>query len=260
MNSKINPTACDFAINESTGNITLFGKEFMPATPSGDPMHYAYEAVGAVWNEDTGYWEMYDMKDITNEEMSKAFARGSWYSSANTLGPLAAFNPQSLNAIRFNVARTGAWGVTQDMDYFATTNSYIEFVNMTHDNNLVVMPFTYVTYLNDSFNGCSNLRRIYGELELSNVNGVRDAFTGCVKLESVLLYRLKDSISFADSPLLSKESLLYMINNCASDVSFTITLHPDVHDRCNTEWSEEFDSALTNAQLGKSTNITLAIA
>lgn len=25
-------------------------KDFMPATPSGDPMHYAYEAMGAVWN------------------------------------------------------------------------------------------------------------------------------------------------------------------------------------------------------------------
>lgn len=241
------------------GNIAGQSKEFMAATPSGDPMHYAYEAAGAVWNEDTGYWEFYDMKDITNIEMSRALARGSWYAGPSTIGVLAAFNSQSLNAIRFNVARTGAWGVTQDMDYFATTNSYIEFVNMTHDNNLVAMPFTYVTYLNESFNGCSNLRRIYGELELSNVNGVRDAFKGCAKLESVLLYGLKYSISFADSPLLSKESLLYMINNCASDVSFTIILHPDAHNRCYTEWLEDIDNALGTAD-NKQTVITLARA
>lgn len=234
--------------------------KYLAATPSGDPMHYAYEAVGAVWNASTGYWEFYDMKDITNIEMSRALARGSWYAGPNTIGVLAAFNPQSLNAIRFNVARTGAWGVTQDMDYFATTNSYIEFVNMTHDNNLVAMPFTYVTYLNESFSGCSNLRRIYGELELSNANGVRDAFKGCAKLQDIQLYALKHDISFADSPLLSKESLLYMIDNCASGVSFTITLHPDVDDKCQTEWLEDIDYALGRAEAAKNTNITLARA
>jgi hypothetical protein len=248
------------ALAKDVADLAEQSKEFMPATPSGDPMHYAYVAIGAKWNANTGYWEFYDMKDITNIEMSRALARGSWYAGPNTLGPLAAFNPQSLNAIRFNFARTGAWGVTQDMDYFAKTNSYIEFVNMTHDNNLVAMPFTYVTYLNESFDGCSNLRRIYGELELSKVNGVRDAFKGCAKLESVLLYALKDFISFADSPLLSKESLLYMINNCASDVSFTITLHPEVYDNAIDSWSTEIGDAIDFASSYKGTTITLASA
>ena len=40
---------------KDNGNIVLSNiqgqsKEFMPATPSGDPMHYAYEAAGAEWN------------------------------------------------------------------------------------------------------------------------------------------------------------------------------------------------------------------
>ena len=43
---------------KDNGNIVLSNiqgqsKEFMPATPSGDPMHYAYEAAGAEYN-DTG--------------------------------------------------------------------------------------------------------------------------------------------------------------------------------------------------------------
>ena len=45
----------------SDGSVVLSGikggvLELMPATPSGDPMHYAYEAVGAVWNSDTKLW------------------------------------------------------------------------------------------------------------------------------------------------------------------------------------------------------------
>lgn len=43
---------------KDNGNIVLANiqgqsKEFMPATPSGDPMHYAYVAAGAEYN-DTG--------------------------------------------------------------------------------------------------------------------------------------------------------------------------------------------------------------
>lgn len=36
--------------NIRIGNLQGQTKDFMPATPSGDPMHYAYEALGAVYN------------------------------------------------------------------------------------------------------------------------------------------------------------------------------------------------------------------
>lgn len=81
---------------------------------------------------------------------------------------------------------------------------------------------------------------------------------------------MKVDISFADSPLLSKESLLFMINNCASNATFTITLHPDVYAKCTRvdegegqyigEWWEEIDEALGYAVESKNTNITLASA
>ena len=66
-------------------NIRSQSKEFMPATPSGDPMHYAYEAAGAIWNgtgkdinrigrmtgdtivHKSGYWYLNELGDISNE-------------------------------------------------------------------------------------------------------------------------------------------------------------------------------------------------
>lgn len=42
---------------------------FIANTPSGDPMHNAYVAVGAVWNAKTGFWELNGLTDITNEQM-----------------------------------------------------------------------------------------------------------------------------------------------------------------------------------------------
>lgn len=239
--------------------------KYLAATPSGDPMHYAYEAIGARWNADTGYWEFYDMKDITNVEMSKALARGSWYIGNAAIGVLSAQNEQSLSAIRFNLARTGGWSVTCDMDDFAQGNSWIEFINLTFDNNLVSQPFTYATYLQNSFVGCSNLRRIYGEINVGNSTALATPFTGCAKLEDVQIFGLKQNISFADSPLLSKESLLYMIHNCASGVSFTITLHPDVYAKCQLDggtddWLLDINNAIDEADMGKDTLITLASA
>lgn len=249
------------ALENKVEDLEEQSKEFMPATPSGDPMHYAYESIGARWNADTGYWEFYDMKDITNIEMSRTFARGSWYIGATAIGVLTAFNEQSPSAIRFNMARTGPWGVTCDFDYFAQENKWIEFINLTSDNNIATKPFSYALYLTGSFNGCSNLRRIYGEINVSDTkNAFTDTFKGCIKLKDVEIYGLNKDISFADSPLLSKESLLYMINNCTSSATFTITLHPDVYEKCNEEWLEDIDSALGTVENLKQTNITLAKA
>lgn len=43
--------------NIRIGNLQGQTKDFMPATPSGDPMHYAYEAIGAVYNSGEDYIE-----------------------------------------------------------------------------------------------------------------------------------------------------------------------------------------------------------
>jgi hypothetical protein len=50
-----------------------------------------------------------------------------------------------------------------------------------------------------------------------------------------------------------------MINNCASGVSFTITLHPDVYDETKDSWTTEIEEAIERAS-SKETIITLASA
>ena len=43
------------------------------ATPSGDPMHYAYMSAGAVWNGES--WQADQRKDLTNEQVRKLFIK-----------------------------------------------------------------------------------------------------------------------------------------------------------------------------------------
>lgn len=235
------------------GNLAGQTKEFMSATPSGDPMHYAYEAAGAVWNEGTGYWELNELTDITNEDMCKIYASRAISSSPRLLP-----NWFSGGSSRTNIVNNG-WSGVASLDEAFVNNSAIETAVIGIDNGQYALP----TSLYYAFAYCFNLRKIITIIDLRHYkNNVKSQspFDGCRKLVDVRIQNLKSDISFADSPLLSKESLLYMINNCASGVSFTITLHPDVDDKCQNEWLEEIDSALGRAEVGKQSNITLARA
>lgn len=248
------------------GNLAGQSKEFMPATPSGDPMHYAYEAAGATWQPATGYWKMYTLTDVTNEQMRAAIVRGAITNGDKQ--PLCN-SYRSLNGIRFNLARTGNYVVylgTDTFDYYAYANETIEVINLTFYKNLSAQydgAGLNVASLNNAFSDCSKLRQILGKILASGSTiNTTNAFKGCTSLEDLLIAGLGVNVSFADSPLLSKESLLYMIDNCASGVSFTITLHPDVYDKCQEfgEWFEDIEAALTAATDNKNTTVILASA
>ena len=238
--------------------------ELMPSTPSGDPMHYAYEAAGAVWNANTGYWKMYTLTDVTNEQMRAAVVRG--VITCGETQPLCN-SYRSFNGIRFNLSRTGnyfAYLGSTIMDYYAYANETIEVINLTFYKNLGAQydgAGLSVTSLNHAFYGCSKLRQILGKILASGSSiNTTNAFKGCTSLEDLLLAAIGVNISFADSPLLSKESLLYMINNCASGVTFTITLHPDAYDNAKDSWGTEIEDAIEYASNNKDTIITLASA
>ena len=64
---------------------------------------------------------------------------------------------------------------------------------------------------------------------------VSEAFAGCVKLRNVELKNTKVNISFSDSPLLSLDSIQYLIAYAANTSPITITLHPDAYARLTDE-------------------------
>ena len=82
-----------------------------------------------------------------------------------------------------------------------------------------------------AFIGCSKLKRIIGVINVRG--GYQDywnSFKGCSLLEDLSI-KVKTSISFADSPNLSNESILYMIQNSTPTDNMTITLHADAYER-----------------------------
>lgn len=82
------------------------------------------------------------------------------------------------------------------------------------------------------FSGCVNLRHLYLDgvsfLYASNFN---DAFTGCSSLITCCIKKVVKNIAFADSSKISKESIIYIVENSAPTSAITITLHPDAYAR-----------------------------
>ena len=82
------------------------------------------------------------------------------------------------------------------------------------------------------FSGCVNLRHLHLDgvsfLYASNFN---DAFTGCSSLITCFIKKVAKNIAFADSTKISKESIIYIVENSAPTSAITITLHPDAYIR-----------------------------
>lgn len=79
------------------------------------------------------------------------------------------------------------------------------------------------------FGNCSNLRTIDGIIGVRNQKQLDKMFGGCKALKEVRISYLGASISFADSPNLSLDSISFIVTNAANTSAITITVHPDVY-------------------------------
>lgn len=211
------------------GNIVISNleggaKEFMPATPSGDPMHYAYVAAGAVWNASTGYWEYRKdeggLTDLTNEDMRVCYAE-AWLNSAVQSGVFFDVKGRTtLNRI--------VWTSANDL-----TNAYrgdnLEVIFLKGSGNDVIPKNTIGTFW-----FCYKLKRIANVIDL-NYGSVAFEIRSCPLLEYIRLKNIKKNVDIAQCPKISKDSLLYMIQNSAATSAITIKVHADVYAKYSTD-------------------------
>lgn len=208
---------------KENGTIVLSGikggnLELMPATPSGDPMHYAYEAAGAVWNSATGYWEYRavegGLSDLTNKDMRLCYSEAQLTSAVQS-------------GIFFNIkGRTSinkmVWTAAGALDNaFRGDNIEIAFIN---GGSTDAIPNS----MSRTFWYCYKLRKIIGVIDIY-YNTAYISFRAAYLLEDVWLKRLTVSVDLADSPRLSKESLVYMIKNAQPRAAITIKLASEVY-------------------------------
>lgn len=185
-------------------------------------LHKVYEEYGAVYNAETGYWELNGLTDLTEEDMWDIYLAG-----VPRTENLTEFYIGKLIRTTFNFpVKGGGTGIGTILGGTFTNCSNIEIVQFYKEPAKIV----YVRKLLNAFHSCQKLREIVNIIQIYVLDTLTDnAFYNCKALKSVKLQRLREDISFKDSPLLSYESLNYLVTNAANKKAITVTVHPTTY-------------------------------
>ena len=175
------------------------------------------------YNETTGFFELNGIKDIGYAEALRIMDVSTW-PKINTGGPY--LSNQKLN-IRTAFPLMTPFVDSYSLKCFAQNCETIEVIKIKEG---IYSKCSNLTY---AFNSCYKLRRVLGRIRLNILSkgNIEDPFPLCKVLEEIRISGLAHSLSFVSCPLLSLDSIDYMIKNAANTTPITITLHPDAYAR-----------------------------
>lgn len=235
--------------------VTINGesKDFMPATPSGDPMHYNYIVVGAEYNDTNapiaktdyygnavshlpGRWYVEGLGDVTNAEMREIYEAGKWWEQTTDSGFCSQTRARA-------ILRSPAYEVVTykgDFNFAQAFNSckVLETINLAPNPVLLAEPSFNLVRVKEFDFGCQgspNIRYIYGIINASGALNDNSFWIHTAGLIEVRLYNIKRAVKLPLSKNISKASILYMIENEAATNALAITLHADAYARLSAD-------------------------
>lgn len=192
-----------------------------------------YVSAGAKYNKSTGFYELNELTDITEEQMRII------YNAYFVNFPSGATALLANTQIRTNLptrTNSGGWVSNFDAAYFYANCPNLEVARA----GTAVLGYMKPNVAEGMFYNCKKLRKVIGTINLDKVNSVYNMFYGCAVLEDVSIQKLSANFSLSASYLISLESLQYLINNAANTSAITVTVHADVYakiqDETNTDW------------------------
>lgn len=186
------------------------------------------KTMGAVYNSTTGYFELNGLVDITTEQMRAIMP---YLVLGRATGDIAyMFQKAQMRTITLYSEGDPIGTKNMDWAFYGSTVETIRFKSTSH-------PYTGVSSINNIFRACPKIREVYGVLDLKKIKSgtITIALLGAATLKSIQLMSLNTSISFPAQPLLSLESITYMVENAINTAPITITLHPDAYARLTDE-------------------------
>ena len=204
-----------------------------------------YVAAGAVYNQNTGFYELNGLTDITEEEMKVIYVQTNGMDRLQSFIGSFAGGTFRTN-LGFNRTRTQTNNRSVNFYDSFRDNKYLEVLRVSYQDtdvqrSLIIENFGFAFYF------CVKLRKIIGIIRLDKSSGVTSAFDQCLELQDVKLYGLLTNISFAYSPLISLESLQYLITNAANTSPITVTVHADVYAKIQDEGQVDWHALIETA-------------
>lgn len=208
-----------------------------------------YIQAGAKYNEQTGYYELNGLTDITEEQMRVIYEKTwGWWLHLPSLNGFGSALPRTnipcpdykIIAYASNISIHSIFSVSGNDDNLEVVNLRALYTPTGFDE-IKIVDFNW------AFQGDKNLREVQG---IINVKEARSDLNIGGNIETINIKGLKVNIRFYNSQRLSKESVLYMINNSEATTAITIGLNKAVYDVMK-------DDADIIAALAEKTNITL---
>ena len=201
-------------------------QQIVTSTNTDLAMRPIYEACGAVWNEETGYYELNGLTDITEAEMLTIYTVFSDYKIEDINWKYA------YTKARTNICPKNATYASKAYPNFNGQRAfYYSAMEVIKISGIPISPdFGFaLSQGGNMFDSCGKLKRIIGRLWVDKSNSLYAIFNKCPKLEEVQIYGLSLPISFSDSPLLNYASLDCLITNAANTAAITVTVHPTTY-------------------------------
>lgn len=180
---------------------------------------YAKGVLDIPYNRTTGYFECNGLNDLTEKDVlnimySCLFIRNT--ADGNNMLMFSGLPMRTLPT-RIKPYAGGAYSNCNRMFQGCSNLETIDLSRLSYQSNISMM-----------FRFCTNLHTIKG-MRMANVAvNTGDAFLNCVELQNIELAGLHTSISFQSCPLLTRQSIEYIISHSTNTTSIGITLHHDV--------------------------------
>lgn len=208
-----------------------------------------YISAGAKYNEATGFYELNGLTDITEEQMRVIYEKTwGWWLHLPSLNGFGSALPRTnipcpdykIISYASNINLNSVFAVSGNDDNLEVVNLRALYTPTGFDE-IKIVDFNW------AFQGNKKIREVQG---IINIKEARSDLSIGGNIETINIKGLKVNIRFYNSQRLSKESVLYMINNSAATTAITISLNKAVYDVMK-------DDADIIAALAEKTNITL---
>lgn len=208
-----------------------------------------YISAGAVYNKATGFYELNGLTDITEEQMRIIYEKTwGWWLHLPSLNGFGSALPRTnipcpnykIISYALNISLHSIFSVSGNDDNLEVVNLRALYTPTNFDE-IKIIDFNW------AFQKNKKIREVQG---IINVREARSNLNIGGNIETINIKGLKVNIRFYDSQRLSKESVLYMINNSEATTDITIGLNKAVYDVMK-------DDADIIAALAEKTNITL---
>lgn len=207
-------------------------------------LHDLFLASGATYNQNTKMYQLNGL-DLTFNEMKACYYftypiqfSNNWTDICNS------------RYFKTNVARNSHLGTFVPITFEA---AFVYCTSLIKLNFLIGVNYLKVGRAAMAFSECKLLESIIG-IDFSNATGTGDlanTFHHCKNLKELKIKGIANDVSFACSPLLTKDSVLNIITTATPKRPITISLHPTVYAMATA------DSEI-QAELAKQPNISLA--